>query len=159
MSTDQFFTDVSAFAVTLRELHAQRRGRVISGRSKRAHRAVLKKTDRDKVLGKTGGRCHICGGTINADDWQADHILAHSTGGAHLVENYLPAHSICNNYRWHYDAEEFQWILKLGVWLRTQIEKETLIGQEVGHKFCEHERRRAGRRKLATSDLTASDGM
>src|SRR5258705_6857260 len=101
--------------------------------------------DRDKVLGKTGGRCHICGRTIDADDWQADHILAHSTGGAHLVENYLPAHSICNNYRWHYDAEEFKWILKLGIWLRTQIEKGTTTSQKIGQKFCEHERRRSGR--------------
>jgi len=113
--------------------------------------AVLTKADRGKVLGKTSGRCHICGGTINADDWQADHMLAHSTGGAQLVENYLPAHSICNNYRWHYDAEEFQWILKLGVWLRTQIEKGTTSGQEVGQQFCDHERRRAGRRKPAPS--------
>ena len=151
MSADRIFTDVTAFAKTLREMRASRKARVVSGRSQRALRAVLKKADRDKVLGKTGGRCHICGGAIDADDWQADHILAHSTGGAHLVENYLPAHSICNNYRWHYDAEEFQWILKLGVWLRTQIEKETAIGQEVGQRFCDHERRRAGRRKPVPS--------
>jgi hypothetical protein len=147
MSADRIFKDVRAFAEMLREMHAQRKGRVVSGRSGRTPRAVLKKADRDKVLGKTGGRCHICGGAIDADDWQADHILAHSTGGTHLVENYLPAHSICNNYRWHYDAEEFQWILKLGVWLRTQVENETITGQKVGQQFCEHERRRAGRRK------------
>ena len=151
MQADQLFSEVSAFAEAMRELHAQRRGRVVSGRSERAPRAVLAKTDRGKVLGKTGGRCHICGGTIDADAWQADHVLAHSTGGAHSVDNYLPAHSICNNYRWHYDAEEFQWILKLGVWLGTQIEKETAIGQEVGQRFCDHERRRAGRRKPAPS--------
>jgi 5-methylcytosine-specific restriction endonuclease McrA len=108
LQADQIFTDVSAFAEALRELHVQRRARVIAGRSERPRRAVLTNVDRGKVLGKTGGRCHICGGAINGDDWQADHILAHSTGGAHLVENYLPAHSICNNYRWHYDAEEFQ---------------------------------------------------
>jgi HNH endonuclease len=151
MQADQVFTDVSTFAVALRDLHAQRRGRVVSGRSERAPRAALAQADRGKVLSKTGGRCHICGGAIDADDWQADHVLAHSTGGAHSVDNYLPAHSICNNYRWHYDAEEFQWILKLGVWLRTQIEKETAIGQEVGQIFCDHERRRAGRRKPVPS--------
>jgi len=151
MQADQVFTDVSAFAVALRELHAHRRGRVVSGHSERARRAVLTKADRGKVLGKTGGRCHICGGTIDPDDWQADHVLAHSTGGAHSVDNYLSAHSICNNYRWHYDAEEFQWILKLGVWLRTQIERGTTTGQEVGQKFCEHEQRRAARRKPSSS--------
>ena len=151
MSADQVFSDVSALALELRELHAQRRGRVISSRSERARRAVLTKADRGKVLGKTGGRCHICGGTINANDWQADHILAHSTGGTHSVDNYLPAHSICNNYRWHYDAEEFQWILKLGVWLRTQIETGKPIGRAAGQNFCAHERQRAERRKLVPS--------
>jgi len=151
MPGDQVFSDVSTFALALRALHAQRGSRVISGRSERARRAVLTKADRGKVLGKTGGRCHICGGTINADDWQADHILAHSAGGVHSVENYLPAHSICNNYRWHYDAEEFQWIIKLGVWLRTQIERGKPIGRTAGQKFCEHERQRARRRKPAPS--------
>jgi hypothetical protein len=42
-----------------------------------------------------------------------------------------------------YDAEEFQWILKLGVWLRTQIEERKPIGLEAGQKFCEYERGRA----------------
>ena len=149
MPADQVFSDVGAFAIVLRELRAQRRGRVISGRKERVMRAMLTRAERGEVLGKTGGHCHICGGTINANDWQADHILAHSTGGKHLVDNYLAAHSICNNYRWHYDAEEFQWLLKLGVWMRTQIENGMPIGRDAGQKFCEHERRRAERRKLA----------
>ena len=86
MQADQVFTDVSAFAMALRELHAQRRGRVASGRRECAPRAALAQADRGKVLSKTGGRCHICGGAIDAGDWQADHVLAHSTGGAHLVD-------------------------------------------------------------------------
>jgi len=65
--------------------------------------------------------------------------------------------NVCNNYRWHYDAEEFQWILKLGVWLRTQIERGTTIGQEVGQKFCEHEQRRA--RTPQTGFFKARDPM
>jgi hypothetical protein len=31
--------------------------------------------------------------------------LAHSTGGKHRVDNYLAAHSVCNNYRWHYELK------------------------------------------------------
>jgi hypothetical protein len=50
-------------------------------------------------------------------------------GGAHSVDNFLPAHALCNNYRWDYSAEEFQYILKLGVWIRTQIEQETQLGR------------------------------
>ena len=113
---------------------------------------MLKRADRSIVLAKTGGRCHICGGIIDGGAWQADHVLAHATGGKHSVDNYLPAHSLCNNYRWHYDAEEFQWILKLGVWMRTQIENETAIGRNVGERFREHDRRRAGRRKSTCLD-------
>jgi 5-methylcytosine-specific restriction endonuclease McrA len=152
MPADQVFLDVSAFATVLRELHAQRTNRVNSSRKERVLRSTLTRAERGEVLGKTGGRCHICGGTIIANDWQADHVMAHSTGGKHAVENYLAAHSIGNNYRWYYDAEEFQWILKLGVWLRTQIEKGTPIGREAGQKFCENERWRAGRRKLPLED-------
>jgi hypothetical protein len=149
MPSDQVFSDVSAFAIRLRELRALRKDRVISGRKERVPRAMLSKADRDKVLGKTGDRCHICGGKSNGNDWQADHVLAHSTGGKHSVDSYLPAHSICNNYRWNYDAKEFQWILKLEVWMRTQIENETSIGRTAGKNFCEYERRRVRRRKPA----------
>ena len=41
MQADQVFTDVNAFALVLRELHAHRRGRVVSGRSERTQRALL----------------------------------------------------------------------------------------------------------------------
>jgi len=143
------FSDVDTFAKALRDLHASRKDRAIAGRKENPMRSILTKAERAEVLSKTGGRCHICGGAIEAEAWQADHVLAHSAGGKHSVDNYLAAHSICNNYRWHYDAEEFQWILKIGVWMRTQIENETTIGREAGEKFCEHERRRTRRRKLS----------
>jgi hypothetical protein len=147
MAADDVFSDAEAFAVALRHLHALRRTRVVEGRKARLQRAALSRTERDEILRKTGGRCHICGGAIGNATWQADHVLAYSTGGEHSADNYLPAHSLCNNYRWHYDAEEFQWILKLGVWLRTQIEKGTKIGRNAAEDFCGHDRRRATRRK------------
>jgi hypothetical protein len=142
MMADQVFSDVDSFAKLLHELRAKRRGRVI-----RTRRAALRRADRGEVLGKTGGRCHICGGIVEPNDWQADHVLAQAAGGKHSVDNYLPAHTLCNNYRWNYDAEEFQWILKLGVWLRTQIETKKPIGLRAGQTFCDYDRKRAGRKK------------
>jgi len=59
------------------------------------------------VFKKTSGRCHICGGSIDGK-WQADHVFSHSVGGAHTANNYLPAHALCNNYRWDHSADEFQ---------------------------------------------------
>jgi hypothetical protein len=35
------------------------------------------------------------------------------------------------------------------VWMRTQIENATPVGRGAGQEFCQHERRRSGRRKLA----------
>ena len=101
---------------------------------------------RREILEKTGGRCHICGGEIS-DKWQADHVRPHSAGGTHSVDNYLPAHKTCNNYRWDYLPEEFQLILKLGVWARTQIEKDSPAGRNICEKFAQYEKRREARRK------------
>src|SRR4051794_18977250 len=108
MPADRVFPDAEAFALALRVLHGHRRTSVVAGRNGRVLRATLTKAERRQVLSKTNNRCHICGGKIDGAVWQADHVLAHSTGGEHSVDNYLPAHSLCNNYRWHYDAEEFQ---------------------------------------------------
>jgi hypothetical protein len=97
-------------------------------------------------LSKTGGRCHICGGLLE-DRRQADHVLAHSGAGHHVRDNYLPAHTLCNNYRWDYLAEEFQYILKLGVWLRTRIENRSALGRRAAATFADHERARSRRKR------------
>ena len=77
---------------------------------------------------------------------QADHISAHSTGGEHNINNFLPACSVCNNYRWHYSAEEIQIILKLGVWARTKIITEKVLGREIAIRFVKHELETSKRR-------------
>jgi 5-methylcytosine-specific restriction endonuclease McrA len=131
------------------------RDKLIALRRNRAHgknlnrgatRQRLTSSQRAVVLRKTAGKCHICGGTID-DSWHADHVLAHSAGGSHGPDNYLPAHATCNNYRWDYVAEEFQLILKLGVWARTQIERGTPVGAALERQFSRHEKSRVGRQK------------
>ena len=148
MKDHALFEDAIEFAAHLRALHEERRNGKLKARSQKNKRQSLTSVERQAVLIKTGKRCHICGGAIEMNaPWDADHIFAHAQGGMHSVDNYLPAHSICNNYRWFYGAEEFQWILKLGVWLRTQIEKENKLGIEMAQKFVRHEGRRDSRRK------------
>jgi 5-methylcytosine-specific restriction endonuclease McrA len=114
-------------------------------RLQRRQRKRLSSAERDTILEKTDGRCHLCGGPIDGA-WEADHVLAHIRGGGDSVDNYLPAHRICNNYRWFYLAEEFQEILRLGVWLRTQIEKQTRLGESAGEEFVKYEKQRIARR-------------
>jgi len=109
-------------------------------------RRVLLASDRHAVLRKTDGRCHICGGKV-ITRWEADHVLAHAGGGTQSVENYLAAHALCNNYRWDYDPEEFQWVLKIGVWARRQMEGSTELGAAMLSAFFGYELRRHGRRR------------
>jgi hypothetical protein len=106
--------DDAAFAAVLRLLHAERRNQILAGHKGRVLRAMLTKKERGEILGKTDARCHVCGGIINGDDWQADHVLARRRWWQTFSRQLFSSSSICNNYRWHYGPEEFQWILKLG---------------------------------------------
>lgn len=70
----------------------------------------------------------------------------------HAEDNYLPAHVTCNNYRWDYLPEEFELILKLGVWARTEVENGTSVGLAIEKKFSQKEAKRQARRKNAMND-------
>jgi len=144
---NSLFQDAEKFAAHLRVLREERLKRKLEIRSHERKRQSLTPTQRIAVLQKTAGQCHICGGPI-IGEWASDHVLAHAQGGEHTVENYLPAHAICNRARWFYSTEEFQWILKLGVWMRTQIEeKNDGLALELAERFVQHEIRRDSRRK------------
>jgi hypothetical protein len=127
--------------------HLKRLRSIRESNKKKSEKKVRRRLTADQrasIFSKTDGRCHVCGGKIEGN-WHADHVLAHSVGGEHSPENYLPAHPLCNNYRWDYHPEEFQWILKLGVWVRTQIEKRTVLGKLISEKFIRYERTRLSR--------------
>src|SRR5687768_7602688 len=140
---------VDRYAAILAKYRARRRSaREEAELAGLVRRRALSLKQRQEILAKTASRCHICGGLIKKNDpWQADHVLAHSVGGVHSTENYLPAHSLCNHCRWDYSSEEFQEILKLGVWVRTQIEKLTPIGRAAGERYLTYARSRFDRRK------------
>jgi 5-methylcytosine-specific restriction endonuclease McrA len=146
MSATDTFQSAPEFVLRLRSLRQLRREHKLELRN-RVFRKSLSSGKREEVLAKTDRRCHICGGPIEDNKWEADHVFSHSLGGEHSLDNYLPAHSICNGYRFFYEPEEFQWILKLGVWLRTQVETETELGQRAAKAFCRHDCIRASRRK------------
>lgn len=136
----------NGYANYLSKLKTVRRSKIEKQKLTGASRRGLSKKRREDVLEKTGARCHICGGRVKGP-WQADHVLSHSKGGDHSTDNYLPAHSTCNNYRWDYNPEEFREIMKLGIWVRTQIIKRSELGMNVAGKFVKHEANRIKRRK------------
>jgi hypothetical protein len=146
MSTEIIHANTEAFAQFVRDLRLARRHRKLALRDTVARRRALSARERQDVFRKTAGRCHICGGVIDGP-WHVDHVFAHAAGGTHAADNYLPAHALCNNYRWDYSADEFQIILKLGVWLRNQIEQRSPLGLQVAERFLGRERVRRRRRK------------
>jgi 5-methylcytosine-specific restriction endonuclease McrA len=141
MRDDWVPEDGEQFSIYLKALHTGREKLKAATKSSNRKRDALSPTDREEVLRKTDWRCHVCGGLIDGP-WQADHVLAHSAGGAHAVDNYLAAHRTCNNYRWDYLPEEFQEILRMGVWLRTQIEAQTHVGRLASDAFVKYEKGR-----------------
>lgn len=147
MNPEPPLTNPEDFSNLLRSLRNNRRQRKTELKKFNLLREPLSNVQRREILAKTGGRCHICGGEIEGT-WHADHVLAHSGGGGHSPDNYLPAHALCNNYRWDYSSEEFQHILKLGVWIRTQIENSTTVGQVAAKGFVAYEAARLRRRKI-----------
>ena len=106
---------------------------------KDAKRLALSKKQRESVLAKTNCRCHLCGNKLEQDNFHADHIQSHISGGIHSENNYLPSCSTCNNLRWHYSAEEIQIIMKLGRWLKTKILEDSDEGLLLANEFLKHE--------------------
>ncbi len=139
-------TDSPQYCAYLADLRREREDTKDKHKTEGRTRLRLTAADRKHIFLKTDGRCHICGGLIE-NNWDADHVLSYSKGGEHSVDNYLPAHKTCNNYRWDYLPTEFQEIMKLGVWLRTQIEKQTEIGKNAAEEFVKYEKKRLARRK------------
>jgi 5-methylcytosine-specific restriction endonuclease McrA len=107
-----------------------------TNRRPRLHR--LTSAEKADILSKTGGKCYICGGDIRGQ-WNADHVIGLSAGGKHSIDNHLPANSTCSHYRWDYLPEEFELILMLGVWARTQIEKGTMVDLTIEDCFSIYE--------------------
>lgn len=143
MNDISFIKNPKLLAFHLQELRILR----VSKKKKAARKYSLSKADKIAILEKTNYKCHICGGDVSLNTFEADHVEVHSSMPNNNIDNFLPACRTCNNYRWFYEPEEIKWILKLGVWLRTSIEKNTSIGKLAAEKFVQHEIKRDSRRK------------
>ena len=141
MYTETYLTNPKLLQKRISQLHLKRRN------SKKNIRRTkqLTQAQRLRIHSKTNGRCHFCGIKLKINNFQADHIVSHTRGGEHSEDNYLPSCFTCNNYRWHYLPRELQIILKLGVWLRTEIENQSLIGKDVAARFSRREKTRVKR--------------
>lgn len=138
-----FIETPEVFKEELQRLRALRK----NGKVKAKRLYSLTKEERKIIHAKTGGKCHVCGQEVSVYKFEADHVKSHSSGGTSIADNFLPACKTCNNYRWHYLPEELQWILKLGVWARTEITSQTELGNRIASVFVGREKLREARRK------------
>lgn len=69
-----------------------------------------KKTEREIVFAKFGGRCAYCGKHFgHIDEMQVDHIVSHKNhGGEDSLDNYYPACQVCNRVKKDKTIEEFR---------------------------------------------------
>ncbi len=139
-----FFKKPEELIAELQRLHKLRIRK--KDKNRRTRRSISSK-DRKRIYEKAGGRCHICGGSTSLGDYEADHVFPQIGGGTDDIENYLPSHKLCNNYRWFYESNEIKWILKIGVWARTEIENDTKSGREIADRFIKKELSREKRRR------------
>lgn len=143
MEKQNFLFDTELLQQKIYELHMKRK----EGKIPSIRKTKLTRKDRALIFSKTDGRCHVCSEKLSLQNFEADHIVSHISGGLHKIDNYLPACFICNNYRWHYLPEELQLILKLGVWAKTEIENRTTLGKLMATKFVSKEIRRVKNKK------------
>ena len=108
-----------------------------------ALRRSLSPAERALIYAKTAGLCHICGGPAGIR-WHADHVVPHSRGGRHQVDNYLPASGPCNRLRWDRAPDSIREVLQLGIYAAKHIERGTKLGRKL-RDFVS--RRRAANRK------------
>lgn len=109
------------------------------------HRPTFPQRVREEVLKKTAGRCHICSGEVGSA-WVVDHVQPYNDDGSDELDNLLAAHALCNHYKWDYFPEEIQWMLKIGVWAREQILRNSQLGSEIARGFIDYDVKRDGRR-------------
>jgi len=97
----------------------------------------FKKSEKVDIFNKTNGICHICGCELDIESFSI-------TGS---LENGLPACKGCKMIYDNYMPSEIKWMLKIGLWAKTQVEYETDIGKEIATEIIEIEKDREGRKK------------
>ncbi len=142
--TEQTFESSAKLADHFRKLRIERNKFKKEADHKRETRP-LPKSVRMRILKKTGGRCHVCGGMIEpGQKWRADYVIVDGKNRS-PVQCCLPAHNTTNNSRWFYSPEELMWIFKLGIWFRAQIEKKNTLSLKLADKFVKYDKKRSER--------------
>lgn len=100
------------------------------------------KQQKEEILDSTNSVCHMCGIHLTIDDFSIT-----SSIGVDFVEKKMPACLSCKKIYDRYLPDEIRWAMKIGLWVRTQIDFETDLGNEIALRIIEEEKYRESRRK------------
>lgn len=64
-----------------------------------ANAGRVEKIDRDYIISRDGGRCHICGKKPPRSEIELDHLVPIAKGGTHTADNLSVACRHCNRSR------------------------------------------------------------
>lgn len=93
---------------------------------------AIKKSDRQIVFQKYGGRCAYCGKAIYIEDMQVDHILPVRLGGKDEIANYNPACRRCNHYKRANSLAGFRALMR---GLRKRVEDIYIVKVAIDYKI------------------------
>jgi 5-methylcytosine-specific restriction endonuclease McrA len=101
---------------------------------------------RKRILAKTGGRCHVCGEPLGKE-WSADHVQPRARGGEDAEANFLPACRTCNAARWHRRPRVIRRMLRLGVYLLSEVDRGSTLGNRVRDYYLDRRKHNKARRE------------
>lgn len=65
----------------------------------RKNKAFVEYVNREKVLYRDSGVCHICKRTVDINNWHLDHVIPLNGGGEHSYTNVAVSHPHCNSVK------------------------------------------------------------
>lgn len=104
--------------------------------------STTSKLEKKEIFDQTNGICHICGIHLKIDKFS---ITTSISTNSEIKK--MPACLTCKKNYDKYLPDEIRWAMKIGLWIKTQIEFETDLGNEVALRIVEEEKYRESKRK------------
>jgi hypothetical protein len=138
-----YIDDMKILSAELRRLSSLRKKIADKLESKK-----FSKEEKKEIYLKTNGFCHVCGIEISSASFSITTSINNSNNFI-----FFPACKSCKRIHDNYLPEEIQWILKIGLWAKTQIEYETDIGKNISTELVEQAKYRESKRKSPRNPL------
>ena len=104
--------------------------------------STTSKLEKTKIFELTNGICHMCGINLSIDNFSITTSI-----NANSEVKKMPACLTCKKNYDKYLPDEIRWAMKIGLWIKTQIEFETDLGKEIALRIIEEEKYRESKRK------------